>query len=1193
MNVTGQLIAQIDAIIQDIHRYNNAVAAEKQRTEKAKADAAARCVAMKQKIQQQANSEIQSYKNALQAAKDTLNTSWQEVAAFESQLSRLVPRRKIPAIPAISDKFTAADARDLIARIKETGFWAWVKKMLSIGNYGKNVDMAAELYGKIDNANNYFKNAIAAEEKKYGNRINICTQGAEKKKAAADAQYKQDIKNEENVHISKIHVLDQQKRKLAADPRIEALRRQMVDAVDLLGASPDGWKTFVPAKEIPQELLIGVILYPCKIGKPTQEETDLLKLCCGYTAKVNGFNIPLTASTGSPLLLYSECETGDVQLAASLYQSVIARMIRFMPPKSLRAVFFDPVNRSTSLGQLIHLSGEGTSRICEYHLSPHDINTYMGKLTEHVDNVCRKLTGAGCSDINAYNSIPKVARIPYTAVVIHDYPNGFDSASLGCLQVLINKAKQCGISIMISHKQGDKIENKALDVLNLIKRSFYQISISAQAKAQIKMGTVTYPYKSKTAMISETYLNEINKYFTYKPSVDNRFEKFFDGKPPVYRSSREGLTIPFAVDADGEIVDLKIGYDLSAHGFICGGTGSGKTTLLHMIITSAVMHYHPSELELWLVDYKIAEFSFYMRNCPPHVRYVVADTSSEISYSILDEIEEEIRRRNRAFVSAGVKDYAEYRECPYSKSNSMPRLLILVDEFHRMAQAAQEETEYKVALENIFSEARSAGIVLLLSDQQISNGLSGLSQKSRDLISVRISLKNKADEVRETLAIENAQMTDDVKKMIQDTTSANEGTGIYKYEVKNKADEFANQVIFKRCRGIFATSEKRKEVIDNIIKKYPQFERDKTFFVGAARQHMDVRQIKKFEKQHPQPQDIGDRFYIGTPLGIQPCFFFNLKPAESGENVLLVGNNQEKRIAILKAVLSCAFRYGYTVRFLISRASQLYRHNKNFFDSLTGAEVITSFPEICKFVGENANKLQAMYSEDEDFEMEGETEEKQLVIFIGLDELYSQMERSPYNQKTAWTIQASTEQQQTGSASSDSRTTGFPVTPPSAAPVFGREKGTRKQENDYNLSGSLAAIDDFLKSLETEDDDSAVDVESIPEKMAGPAVEGIKGYNAVQDLGILLSDGWKTGINSMVIVDRGTVFGKLRQIKLDGNFNHRIALVMSPDEAQAFMAKTRVMKTLIDTNDTISAVYEYLGGREQCFRPYIFDEGKY
>ena len=111
----------------------------------------------------------------------------------------------------------------------------------------------------------------------------------------------------------------------------------------------------------------------------------------------------------------------------------------------------------------------------------------------------------------------------------------------------------------------------------------------------------------------------------------------------------------------------------------------------------------------------------------------------------------------------------------------------------------------------------------------------------------------------------------------------------------------------------------------------------------------------------------------------------------------------------------------------------------------------------------------------------------------------------------------------------------------------------------------------------------------VTEKFAGPETLGIKGYNAVNDLAILFSDGWKIGINSMVVVDRGTVFGKMRQVKLDGNFNHRIALIMSPDEAQGFMTKTRTMKALIDANDSISAVYEYLGGREQCFRPYIYD----
>ncbi len=315
--------------------------------------------------------------------------------------------------------------------------------------------------------------------------------------------------------------------------------------------------------------------------------------------------------------------------------------------------------------------------------------------------------------------------------------------------------------------------------------------------------------------------------------MTNRFEKFFGGKPPVYRSSREGLTIPFAVDADGEIVDLKIGYDLSAHGFICGGTGSGKSTLLHMIITSAVMHYHPSELELWLVDYKIAEFSFYMRNCPPHVRYIVADTSSEISYSILDEIKEEIRRRNRAFVSAGVKDYAEYRECPYSKSNSMPRLLILVDEFHRMARAVQEKMEYKVVLKNILLEACHVGISLLFCDQQFPNALLGLSQ----IISVRISLKNMEDEIRETLDIGKVQMTDDERKMILELKSGTTGDAIYKYE-ENRPREFTTGIVLKRCRVIFADSKKRAEVIGESIEKFPHFAREKIFFTGAEQYHM-------------------------------------------------------------------------------------------------------------------------------------------------------------------------------------------------------------------------------------------------------------------------------------------------------------------------------------------------------------------
>lgn len=1189
MTITEQITSQIDAVVQSISSYSSAVQAENQRTSKAKTDANARCTSQKNLIQQQADTQIQSFKDALQATKDSLNMSRQEVSAFEQELARLIPRNQISSIPQANDKFTAEDARALIARIKETGFWAWIKKIFALGNYNTNKNMAAELYGKIDDYYRYHTRQIAAEEKKCKDRINTCQLSAKKKLAAVDSQHQQDIQVENNVHASKVRALAQQEQKIAADQRFGAVQKQLSNAIGILGASPDGWKTYTPARELSDDLLVGVILWPCKINHPTPEAARLLKKFSCYDPAVNGFTVPLTVPMNRPVLMYSECEAGDVKLAASIYQSIIARMIRFMPPKAFRSVFFDPVNRSTSLGQLIHLSGEGTSQVCEYHLSPQDINTHMSKLTEHVDKICRRLTSAGCADINAYNSIPKVARIPYTAVVIHDYPNGFDSTSLGYLQVLINKANQCGISIMISHKRDDKIEHKALEVLNLIKQTFDRVQITAQAKAQITRGANTYSYKPNTVNLALAYLDEVNKLFTYKAPIDNGFAKFFGGNAPAYRDSKEGLDIPFAVDANGTVIDLRIGYDLSAYGFISGGVGSGKTTLLHMVITSAIMHYHPSDLELWLIDYKEAEFAFYTRNCPPHVRYVVADNSSEISYSILDEIDAEIDRRKKAFFKAHVKDFVEYRESTYGKTHVMPRLLIVVDEFHRMAQAAQEETEYKILLENIFAEARSHGVVLLLCDQQISNGLSGLSPKSRDLISVRIALRNKVDEIRETLAAESAQITDDVKKMILDASAGVKGSALYKYEEKDKDDEFTNKVVFRSCRGIFANTDNRTAVIAEISKKYPKFDRDKTFFIGATRQHMDIKQIKAFEKNYPQNPDAGERFYIGTPLGIQPCFYFNLKPAESGENVLLVGNNHEKRIAILKSVLSCAGRYGYTVKILASKASQLYRQNKDFFNSLTQAEVITSFPEICKYVGENANRLKSMYSDDEDFEIES-ADDKDLVIFIGLDEIYAQMEASPLSQKAAWTVFTPVVNTPTTPRITTPALNDTPAPSSQSAPVTAQvEPAVIPDTIDEGLAASLSSIDSLLAAL-GDDDDSAVSVTaSVPEKFSGPSASGIKGYNAIHDLGVFFSDGWKIGINSMVVVDRGTVFSKMRQVKLDGNFNHRIALVMSPDEAQGFMAKTKAMKALIDANDSISAVYEYLGGREQCFRPYIYN----
>ena len=146
MTITEQITSQIDAVVQSINNYSSAVQAENQRTSKVKSDAAARCATQKSQIQQQADAQIQSFKDSMQAAKNALNMSQQELSSFEQELARLIPRNRVNNIPPVNDKFSAEDARALIARIKETGFWVWIKKLFSLGNYSSNTHMAAEYH---------------------------------------------------------------------------------------------------------------------------------------------------------------------------------------------------------------------------------------------------------------------------------------------------------------------------------------------------------------------------------------------------------------------------------------------------------------------------------------------------------------------------------------------------------------------------------------------------------------------------------------------------------------------------------------------------------------------------------------------------------------------------------------------------------------------------------------------------------------------------------------------------------------------------------------------------------------------------------------------------------------------------------------------------------------------------------------
>ena len=107
-----------------------------------------------------------------------------------------------------------------------------------------------------------------------------------------------------------------------------------------------------------------------------------------------------------------------------------------------------------------------------------------------------------------------------------------------------------------------------------------------------------------------------------------------------------------------------------------------------MIINSVVMNYHPEDVEIWLVDYKKIEFSVYIEDRPPHVKFIGIERNEEFTFSLLDLITEEYERRLDVFRQENVRNIDLYKK--KRGMHSMARILLIIDEFHLMSQQISE-----------------------------------------------------------------------------------------------------------------------------------------------------------------------------------------------------------------------------------------------------------------------------------------------------------------------------------------------------------------------------------------------------------------------------------------------------------------------------------------------------------------------
>lgn len=753
--------------------------------------------------------------------------------------------------------------------------------------------------------------------------------------------------------------------------------------------------------------------------------------------------------------------------------------------------------------------------ICKkVYASREDITRRLKELEKFVDITCSRLAGVGSAyDYNLSNEPIIVQHL----VVINDFPEKIDRAAEESLDVLINNAAKCGIS-MIFTKRGNLSE-----LPNVVQKSFLRINATVNGHTIPLEGKIYDFQFDGVCSTCEPYIEGVKAIYNEGFKVDNRFANFFSNTEfNGYRESTQALLIPFAVDSRKRLIELELGGALTAHALLSGSTGSGKSTTLHMLITSITLNYHPDDVELWLVDYNKVEFAEYISNMPPHVKLIGLERGTEFTFSLLEKVNEECQRRMEMFKRVGVSDITEYKR--KFGVRSLPRIILIIDEFHQMTQAIQNEPLYVLILENMLSEYRKFGLSCVFSDQAIGDGLRGLTEKGKKQIRTRIAMANDMSEIRETLSIDNSFYDDALKNKIN---HMDKGDVIFKRGIKDAAGE--TQIIIDRYRTVYVTRDERIKSIEfaksNLESSYSK--QDVWIVDGKGRKYCDESAIEKYEAASGGLTPSNIPIYVGTPANLNPCFCFTLQD-RLDSNVMVIGADTEMRASVILYTISCFSRLSdYEIIICADKRDELYKQFRNELESLISecTHIVTEPEEICA----NINGLLENARDG--------NQPKTLMVWLGIESIGADLSMHPDKSN----VQA------------------------------GKKVPANNAVNDL--------IDEIDSLLADFDEPKVNDTESdISEK----ETMGCQAYDARDDISELISKGSRFGIHSLVTYSSVKMLRQSRFVKLEC-FEHKIAFAMSRDDWSNYLERVHYLTDL----DNISAVYYDGGSTTHIFRPYL------
>lgn len=497
------------------------------------------------------------------------------------------------------------------------------------------------------------------------------------------------------------------------------------------------------------------------------------------------------------------------------------------------------------------------------------------------ESIIQNLLQGDITNIAEYNE-NKTEKVPYTLFVLKDIPIGYGNDIGARLSKIVRSGPRAGVSVLalVDEDEVNRSE-ESLKIFNQLRSTFNSapceicdFTASASEHEQSASALVVR-YDTLPNSIIAAIVRKVNQGLEVKSETVLRFSEYMLSKNDWWLGqSANRIDLPFGLTKEMKTTALQITQESGQNtAVVIGIPGSGKSVFLHTIIASAITHYSPAELQLYLLDFSGVEFNVYAKHKLPHARVIAPEAEREFGLSILREVFEEGNRRMALCRENGVTNIVELKRV--NPDVVVPRLLVVIDEFQKIFEIENDNIskDANAKIHAIIQEYRKFGINLILATQK----LPAKSIVPYDLIANRVLFKSDPNDFNNLI------------KWSHSVPQPRLLTGICIYNNESGA-EVANNI----TRSFFINASKElEELLDEVsdfANNHPEMLDDhklRTFRSDELPKFTERVVSERHCKASDIPREVG--VYMGESIAIAPCHVYAPLTHDSNNNILIIG----------------------------------------------------------------------------------------------------------------------------------------------------------------------------------------------------------------------------------------------------------------------------------------------------------------